>query len=112
MDIMSCDQIGCSNDVHQLGRQILQDAVDGIEVGEILLPELGFLFGCDIFADGFFAAPRSPQKDEGEVLEVFVDVEFLGVLVYLLFVLQHQVDKQIAVIQYSLRPDLSIQSMI
>lgn len=43
---------------------------------------------------------------------MFVDVEFLGVLVYLLFVLQHQIDKQIAVVEYGLRPNLSIQTMV
>jgi hypothetical protein len=41
-----------------------------------------------------------------------VYVEFVGVLVYFLFILQYEIDKEITIVEYGVGSDLSVQSMV
>lgn len=63
--------------------------VDGVEIGQILLPKFLPLLTGDALAYALVAIGRSVQENQWQVLIVFVDVQSFRIFMDLPLILQH-----------------------
>lgn len=111
-DCMRTDKVGRPDDEHDLGRQVLKDIVDGVEVSEVLLPQFLSFLGSDGLANAFVAVGRPMQEDQRKVLEVFMDIQLFSVEMHLRPFLQDQTHPQAAKVGDGLRRDRPVESVV
>ena len=77
---MDGDKVGGSDDEHEVRRKVLKDVIDGLEVGQILFPEILSFFSSHWVTYFLLTVDRPQQEYDRQVLNMFINVQFLRVL--------------------------------
>jgi hypothetical protein len=59
---MDGDQVGGSDDEHEVGWKVLEDIVDGLKIGQIFLPKIFSFFSCHRITYFFLTVDRPQQE--------------------------------------------------
>ena len=109
---MGTDEVRGSDDEHEFRMEILKNVIDGVEVCEVLFPQLFSLSLSEIFAYLFIAASWPVQENQRKVLVMLMNIQAIGIFVDLFSILKHEAYPQPTEISHGHRGYFSIESMV